>query len=91
MTEGDGELTNPAPEKKEMESRETILKKITIATTFIFLLAGGMFILLRYGVGALWGSGSDLGVFASPFVAIFGILAWLWFLNFAVKVIKAIK
>lgn len=57
-----------------------------LAATMIWIALA--VILFRFGVGSLWGSRSDLGVAAAPFLAAFSVLALAYL---AVAIIRYIK
>lgn len=45
---------------------------------FLILWIAAAVVLFRFGVGSLWGSRSDLGLLAAPFLAAFGVLGLAW-------------
>lgn len=52
-----------------------VISKSAIYFTILIVLS---IILFRVVVGSLWGSHSDIGLIAAPFVAVFGVVGIFW-------------
>lgn len=67
---------------------DTMLKIVMKFIVYITLIVVLTVILFRGVIGALWGSHTDVGVLAAPFVGALGLCGILWI---AVKLIKDLE
>jgi hypothetical protein len=71
-----------------MKQPERLLMGVSKALAWAISIMAAAVVLFRYTVGFLWGSGSDLGMIAAPFVAAFGLVAIAYFITLAVRNVR---
>lgn len=66
-----------------MTPTERVMIGIAKALVYAISILTAAIVLFRYTLGFLWGSGSDLGMIAAPFVGALGVLGLTYLIIFA--------